>query len=60
MVLAILMQVVGPDTLQIVSEPIKMLIEECLKEAALLNADSSHPFMLLCAPDVNAVTANAG
>lgn len=56
MVLAILMQVVGPDTLQIISEPVKMLIEECLKEAALLNADPSHPFMMFCAPDVNVVS----
>lgn len=60
MVLAILMQVVGPDTLQIISEPVKMLIEECLKEAALLNADPSHPFMMFCAPDVNVVNLNAG
>lgn len=56
MVLSILMQAVGPDILQMIAEPVKMLIEECFKEAAIINADTSHPFVMLCGPDTSVPT----
>lgn len=51
-VIAVLLQATGPETMTLL-EVVKMTLDECLKQAAILNADSSHPFMLLCAPDLH-------
>ena len=50
-VIAVLLQATGPDTMTLL-EIVKMTLEECLKQAAILNADQTHPFMLLCGPDL--------
>lgn len=57
--IAVLLQATGPETMTLV-EVIKMSIEECLQQAAILNADSSHPFMLLCGPDLEALADTTG
>ena len=50
-VIAVLLQATGPDTMTLL-EIVKMTLQECLSQAATLNADQTHPFMLLCGPDL--------
>lgn len=55
MILAILMQVINDGAALMPVEVVKMTIEQCLEQAALINANTDLPFVLLCGPDLGGV-----
>lgn len=54
--IGLLLQQTDATTFQLMTEPVKMVMEECIAMAAQLNMDNSHPFILTCTPFVEATT----
>lgn len=37
-------------TFQLMTEPVKMAMERCIEMAKEINMDTTHPFLMVCAP----------
>lgn len=55
--LGLLMEQVSDTSFTLLSEPVKMVLEECIKAAAAINMDNTHPYLLTCTPFVETVLA---
>jgi hypothetical protein len=52
---ALILQQIDASTLQIMTEPVKMAMDECVKMAVAINMDDTHPFIMTCTPFAEAV-----
>lgn len=49
-VVGIILQQVSETAFQIMTEPVKMAVEECINMAKEINMDNSHPYVMACLP----------
>ena len=56
--IVLIMEQVGPTTFTLVTDTVKMTMEECLKQAVLVNIDTTHPYIMTCTPFTEQITAS--
>lgn len=47
---ALILQQVSETAFQLMTEPVKMAMDQCLEMAKEMNMDNSHPYVMACLP----------
>lgn len=47
---ALILQQVSETVFQLMSEPVKMAMDQCIEMATTVNMDNTHPYIMTCTP----------
>lgn len=55
---ALVMEQIDATHFTLITEAVKMTMDECLKQAVLINIDNTHPYIMSCTPFIEQAVAS--